>query len=253
MPTSEVGAGEILANLSIGHIVLGALVLTLLRLVLNPSRSPIARSLTELVESLVLAGVLVFLIIRPFLLQAFYIPTESMEPTLQGHEQGLNRNTGLTYPDTVHDHIFVNKLLYRLRDPQRAEIIVFRAPKEADIENGKKNENILIKRVVGIPGDEILIKDGKLYRNDQVVNEPICNATANNEPCIKDAMQVLSPPDAQYGVGPELKLQPGQYFVMGDNRNASLDSRFWGVVTRNRIIGKASFVFWPLNRMHLIH
>src|SRR5215472_14328583 len=93
MQPHEVGAGELLANLSVGYIVLAALVLTGLRLLLVPARSAPARSAAELVESLLVAGVLVFLIIRPFFLQAFYIPSESMEPTLMGHEQGYNRST----------------------------------------------------------------------------------------------------------------------------------------------------------------
>src|SRR5437016_6064086 len=112
----ELGATEILANLSIGYIVFAAFILTVVRLALAPSRGAVARSVTELVESLIIAGVLVFMIIRPFFLQAFYIPSESMEPTLMGHQ----------YPDSVHDHIFVNKLIYRLREPKRGEIIVFR-------------------------------------------------------------------------------------------------------------------------------
>ena len=238
----EAGAGEILANLSIGYIVLGALILTSFRLLLAPYRAPIARSLSELTESLLMAGVLVFLVIRPFFLQAFFIPTESMERTLQGHDKGLSR-TGVVYEDTVHDHLFVNKMIYRLRGPERGEIIVFKAPKEADVEGNHQNENILIKRLIGIPGDRILIKEGKLYRNGVEVVEPY----------IAQPMTTFDPSAAHYGVGEELTLGPGQYFVMGDNRNHSWDSRFWGVVTRDRIIGEAAFLFWPLNRIRIIH
>ena len=93
MHTQEVGAGELLASLSIGYIVLAAFVLTSIRLILAPSRTPLARSVAELAESLLLAGVLVFLIIRPFFVQAFYIPTESMETTLEGHDAGVNFGT----------------------------------------------------------------------------------------------------------------------------------------------------------------
>jgi signal peptidase I len=253
MHTQEVGAGELLANLSIGYIILAAFVLTAIRLVLVPNRGAVARSVSELAESLILAGILVFLIIRPFFMQAFFIPTESMEPTLQGHESGFNPRTGQDYGGTVHDHIFVNKFLYRFRDPRRGEIVVFRAPKEADIEGGKKNENILIKRIVGIPGDTIQVKDGKVWRNGKPVDEPVCDDRAGNEPCIKEKMQPYQSGDAQFGVDQPLKLGPREYFVMGDNRNASWDSRFWGVVTRDRIIGKASFIFWPLNRIRLVH
>src|SRR5579871_6026399 len=162
MQPQEVGAGEILANLSVGYIVLAALVLTCLRLLLVPYRAPAARSIAELIESLLIAGVLVFLIIRPFFLQAFYIPSESMEPTLMGHDQGYNRSTDTQNNEAIHDHIFVNKLIYRLRDPGSGEIIVFRAPKSADIadqQEGKPQvENVLIKRLIGVPGDTIEVK-----------------------------------------------------------------------------------------------
>jgi signal peptidase I len=253
MHSQEVGAGELLANLSIGYIVLAAFVLTTIRLILTPNRGPFARSVSELVESLILAGVLVFMIIRPFFMQAFFIPTESIEPTLQGHESGFNARTGQQYASTIHDHIFVNKLTYRLRDPRRGEIVVFRAPKEADIEGGRKNENILIKRIVGVPGDTIQVKDGAVWRDGKRISEPVCDAQASNEPCIKEKMQPYQSGDALFAVDRPLKLGPGEYFVMGDNRNASWDSRYWGVVARDRIIGEASFIFWPLNRIHFVH
>ncbi len=252
MHTQEVGAGELLANLSLGYIVLATFVLTAIRLILVPNHGSFARSVSELTESLILAGVLVFLVIRPFLLQAFFIPTESMEPTLQGHEKGFNARTGQNYPNTVHDHIFVNKLIYRFRDPNRGEIIVFKAPKDADIDGGYKNENILIKRVVGVPKDRLLVKDGKLWRNEKPVDEPTCADDTKNEPCIKEPMQPYQSGDAKYGVTEELTLGANEYFVMGDNRNASLDSRFWGVVTRDRVIGEASFVFWPFGRVRIV-
>src|SRR5437867_13107701 len=109
MHPQEIGATEMLANLSIGYVVLAAFILTAIRLVLVPSTTTFARSVAELVESLLIAGVLVFMVIRPFFVQAFFIPSESMEPTLQGHNEGYNPMTGQNYPNTIHDHIFVNK------------------------------------------------------------------------------------------------------------------------------------------------
>src|ERR1051326_50202 len=96
----EVGVTEVLANLSIGYIVMAAFILTMVRMILLPSRSQFAHSVAELVESLIIAGVLVFMIIRPFFLQAFFIPSESMEPTLQGHNAGMS-STSQTYTDSV--------------------------------------------------------------------------------------------------------------------------------------------------------
>ncbi|HEV2471786.1 MAG TPA: S26 family signal peptidase, partial [Chthonomonadales bacterium] len=145
-PATDTPASELLANLSIGTVVAIALCFTLARLALlyikAPARAggpsepaPIARGLAEIFESLIIAGVLVFLIIRPFFVQAFYIPSESMENTLLGHDAGTNILTGVTHNHTVHDHIFVNKLVYRYSEPQRGSIIVFRAPKSADGED----------------------------------------------------------------------------------------------------------------------
>lgn len=248
MPPQEIGATEWLANLSVGYVVLAALVLTVVRLALIRSRAPAARSVAELAESLLVAGVLVFLIIRPFFLQAFYIPSPSMEPTLLGHDAGDDFRTNTHYTDTVHDHIFVNKLIYRLRMPQHGDIIVFRAPKEADFENGQRYENVLIKRLIGLPGDTIEVKPDaggvmRVWRNGKPLHEPY----------LAEEMDSVQPDNARYGVGEPLKLGPGQLFVMGDNRNHSNDSRFWGPLALNRVMGKAMFIFWPPGRIRILH
>jgi signal peptidase I len=259
MQPQEVGAGEILANLSVAHIVLAALVLTVIRLALTPIKVPFARSIAELIESLLVAGVLVFLIIRPFFMQAFYIPSESMEPTLMGHEAGYNHLTGESPPTAIHDKLFVNKLIYRLRDPKREDIVVFRAPAVADMmaepEHRAPVENVLIKRLIGIPGDTIQVKPDdkgvvRVFRNGKPVDEPVCNGKDSNEPCIKEPMDPT--PSASYAVDKPLKLGPDELFVMGDNRNHSNDSRFWGPLKRDRVIGKASFIFWPLDRIRIL-
>jgi signal peptidase I len=243
MQPQEVGITEYLANLSTGTIVAVAAALTIVRALLAPLRHGLARSLAELVESLIIAGVLVFLIIRPFFLQAFYIPTESMEPTLCGHDKGVSR-TGVTYSDTCHDHIFVNKLAYRLGQPARREIIVFRAEKKADAEF-QQNENVLIKRLVAVPGDSLEIK-----RDDKGDLRFYLNGKVQDEPYLLEPMQERL--KAAYGSDGPLTLGHGQYFVMGDNRNNSNDSRFWGTVPRERIIGKAAAIFWPLRRIRLV-
>lgn len=260
MQPQEVGATEWLANLSVGYIVLAAFVLTAIRLILVPNHAPIARSIAELVESLIIAGVLVFLLIRPFFLQAFYIPSESMEPTLKGHNAGYNPGTNTNYPDTVHDQLFVNKLIYRLRDPQPGEIIVFKAEKKADREHQEQVENVLIKRLIAGPGDTIEVKpdqDGTVHvwRNDKMLNEPVANKddSCSGAPhCVREPMRDVSLNGAEYAVHGPLKLGPREFFVMGDNRNNSNDSRFWGTLPRDRIIGKAMFIFWPLSRIRII-
>jgi len=249
MHPTEIGATEWLANLSIGYVVLAAFVLTLLRLILVPNRGAFARSVAELVESLIIAGVLVFLVIRPFFLQAFFIPSESMEPTLMGHNKGLSQ-TMEEYPDTVHDHIFVNKMVYRLRDPKRGEIIVFKAEKKADksseMQGREPVENVLIKRLIAIPGDTVEVKEDETGTLRVFVNGKVLR-----ENYVKKPMQSNQQTGFATGGSP-LKLGPADLFVMGDNRNNSNDSRFWGPLPRNRVIGKAELIFWPLARIRLI-
>ncbi len=254
---AEAPPTEFLANLSVGMIGFIALVLSLVRFaLLNPTsnRPPanLARGIAEFCESILVALVLVFLLIRPFLLQAFFIPSQSMENTLLGHSAGVDG-----YTDTVNDHIFVNKLVFRYSAPQHKDIIVFRAPKDADGESRQRGlpqvENVLIKRVIGVPGDTIQVKEVEVKEGGEkkTIKAVFRNGERLIEPYTKEPMDGYpgAPPFA--GITP-LKLAPDQYFVMGDNRNNSNDSRFWGVVTRDRVIGKASFIFMPFNRMGLI-
>jgi signal peptidase I len=267
-PTSDTGVGEIFASLSVGMITLIAVALTLMRIMLlslkapRPGRPddvhPMARGLAEILESLIIAGILVFLIIRPFFVQAFFIPSESMENTLLGHDAGTNPITMSSHNDTVHDHIFVNKLVFRYSDPQHGDIIVFRAPARADAEHSdpkEKKENVLIKRLIGVPGDHILVKEASVKTNDGRTTQAYAvfrNGVQLQEPYIKEPME--SPAgSAIYGVNKELVLGPGQLFVMGDNRNDSNDSRYWGTLDKDRVIGKANFIFFPFNRIRILH
>ena len=258
----DTGASELLANLTVGHIVAIAAVLTLLRFVLLLMRPQVgtkptgahvfSRAIAEVMESLIIAGVLVFLIIRPFFVQAFFIPSESMENTLMGHSAGPN------HEDTVNDHIFVNKLVFRFSEPQREDIIVFKAPKKADSESLNEGlpqkENILIKRLIGIPGDHILVKQtevnwkGKKVKGYAVVR----NGKQLDETYIKEPMDETQQANAVHGVDKEIVLGAEELFVMGDNRNNSNDSRFWGTLERSRVIGKANLIFFPFNRMRII-
>ena len=285
---ADTGATEFLANLSIGTIVMAAFILTALRLVIlqlggafqgrhsvdpgifNGEPGPgeaWARGIAEILESLIIAAVLVFLIIRPFFVQAFFIPSESMEYTLLGHDAGQSE-TGATHTDTVHDHIFVNKLIYRFQRPQRGDIIVFKAPKSADIDHSgdRQVENVLIKRLIGLPGDKIEIKQGHVWRNGQELDE-FHNDKDKLRPgfaySIREPMDPYmesrfifgapnSPGNGKVPPGP-VTLGPHQYWVMGDNRNNSNDSRYWGPLDDNRVIGKASVIFWPLNRIRILH
>ncbi len=177
-----------------------------------PSRADELRaSVLEFVDSGLIALVLVFLVIRPFVVQAFYIPSGSMRPTL-----------------VEDDKILVSKFIYRFREPQRGDVIVFKAPPQA-----ASDEKDFIKRLVGLPGDVLEVRDGTLYVNGQPQQEPY---TA--EPPLYDM--------------PPVVVEPGKVFVMGDNRNDSNDSHTWGQLDEKRIRGKAFAVFWPVSRIGLI-
>ncbi|WP_258361057.1 signal peptidase I [Moorella sulfitireducens (nom. illeg.)] len=160
----------------------------------------------EILQSLVIAAVLA-LIIRSFLFTPFYIPSPSMEPTL--------------YPG---DRIIVNRLAYRLGEPRRGDIVVFRYP----FDPGRD----LIKRVVAVGGDTVEARDNVLYINGQP----------------QPPAEYLPPGVVYSDFGP-VKVPPGSYFMMGDNRNNSADSRVWGTLDGKLIIGKAFLVYWPINRI----
>jgi signal peptidase I len=117
--------------------------------------------------------------------------------------------------------LVVVKPYYNFTDPQRGDIIVLRPPMDSQVE--------FVKRLIGLPGDTILIKGGKVYVNDVMLNEPY----------IKEV------PLSTYG---PFTVPEGRYFVMGDNRNHSSDSRTGWTITREEIVGKAVFRYWPLNK-----
>ncbi len=253
MHPREMETGEWLAEVNFGFLVAVFLILTLIRLAaLRGSKESPGRSIAELCESLLTGGTLVFMIIRPFLFQAYFIPSESMEPTLMGHGRGVS-STGVDYSDSVHDHLFVNKWGYRIGNPAVGDIAVFKAPKAADFEHGHSLENTLIKRVVGVPGDTIYLLPTS-SRDHCIL---IRNGIPVDEPFINEPMRFPQPDANEDGVATNattrpFTLGPGQYFMMGDNRNHSNDSRYWGIVTRDRFVGVAAFRFWPFSRIGLI-
>jgi signal peptidase I len=167
----------------------------------RPSRK--GGGLLEFLVICLIAFVLVFGLVRPFVVEAFYIPSESMVPTL-----------------AVGDRVFVNKFIYRFHEPQRGDVVVFKG-----VEGG---EDDLIKRVVGLPGDEVEVRDGTLYVNGQLQQEPYVNGDL--------------PDRSSYG---PTTVPKGKVFAMGDNRADSRDSRFFGPVPFESIEGEAFVTFWP--------
>ena len=165
----------------------------------------------EFLVILVVAFALVFGVVRPFVLEAFYIPSESMVPTL-----------------LVGDRVFVNKFVYRFWEPERGDIIVFRSV--------EGEEEDLIKRVIGAPGDRVAVINGVLHVN----GEP------QEESYVRDGRPL------EEGVYSRTNLSEGEVFAMGDNRSNSRDSRFFGPVPIENIEGEAFFRFWPPWRMGLL-
>jgi signal peptidase I len=175
----------------------------------------------ENIEAVVIAVVLA-LFIRTFVIQAYKIPSGSMLETIQ-----------------LGDHILVNKFIYGIKipfihktlihitNPKRGDIIVFIPPNDPDKD--------YIKRVIGIPGDVIEIKNKQLYRNGKLVKEPyVMHTDPNVYP------RSFGPRD---NFGP-VTVPPGHLFMMGDNRDSSLDSRYWGFASLNMVEGKALIIYW---------
>lgn len=203
------------------HLIYLIYLLVLFRLVshLSPqliSKAATRRSTHETIDSIVYAGVAALVLIH-FVVRSFYIPSGSMIPTL-----------------LVNDYILVNELEYTFSRPMRGDIAVFRPP---DSYEGDKPD--LIKRVIGIEGDVIEVKEGKLWRNGVQIDEP----------------WVKEPIDGQWPLPGEPKhvVKPGCCFMMGDNRNNSSDSRVFGDVPLQNYVGRAVVIFWPPSRMGLLH
>lgn len=149
-----------------------------------------------------------FLFLQTFVVQGFVIEGACMEPELESREK-----------------IMVNKFIYNFREPHVGEVVVFEYPLDPNKD--------FVKRVVGVPGDKIEIKNGFLYRNDVRVREDYV-------------------PEYIFGrYGPKVVPQD-KLCVMGDNRNSSHDSRSWGLLERSKLKGRAEFRFWPLNNFGVV-
>ncbi len=190
-----------------------------------------------------LAAVLVTgLFIITFVVQAFEIPSSSMENTL-----------------LIGDHVFVNRIqfapktswmgpLLPYRGVRRGDIVVFLAPCEPGL--------YVVKRIMGVPGDRIHLRNGVVYRNGEELKEQYVNHTQDGPNPYRDNFPAV-PPSESYNVypcwepelakhiqGDDLVVPPGRFFAMGDNRDVSLDSRYWGFIPQENIIGRPMFIYW---------
>jgi signal peptidase I len=192
-----------------------------------------------------LAAVLVTgLFIITFVVQAFEIPSSSMENTL-----------------LIGDHVFVNRIsfaprtswvgpLLPYREVRRGDIVVFLHPDAA------YTGTYVVKRIMGVPGDRIHLRNGEVYRNGEKLNEPYVfhdrddpfDAYRNNFPAVPPDDPNISPTwqaDLPSHIeGGDLVVPPGHFFAMGDHRGVSLDSRYWGFIPQENIIGRPMFIYW---------
>jgi signal peptidase I len=163
----------------------------------------------------VIISLAIIIPVRYFLIQPFYVKGASMEPSFHDHE-----------------YLIINEIAYRLYQPQRGDIVVFRYPRDPS--------QYFIKRIIGLPGEKVKIKDGKVY----VFNDQHPNGIILSE-------DIYLPEDIQTinSAKTEFDLADDEFFVLGDNREASLDSRRFGPVPRRLIIGKAWVRGWPLDKI----
>jgi len=300
-PSGLMGVVDSLARTSLTSIFWFVLGATVLRVALHPwlkNTRPHLRSgpyvvgkfFNELLDAVIYAGIFVFFVIRPFFLQTFYIPSGSMQTTMR-----------------ENDYVIVNKLIYRYTEPQRGDIIVFKPPVRA-LPPGQKMTDY-IKRLIGVPGDTIEIRNRVLYRNGQPVTEDYkhyTTITSRVPPIYRDLtpqelaaepatdfklVQVgseyvpvqyqsqLANPQRMFGIGvaddyildtlaqkfgksPEqmnqellsakpVEIPKGWYLMMGDNRNGSFDSRGWGLIKREQIVGRSDAIWMPISRWRM--
>jgi signal peptidase I len=315
-----------LAELPIVSIVWFVGFLTAARLGLLKLSTKVPRAVTELVEAILITCVVVVLVIQPFVVKAYYIPTGSMRPTL-----------------IDNDHILVNRFLFRMQAPQHGDVVVFNAPPQALILGGEipdpSNPTDYIKRLIGLPGDTISVKagtitiNGRMFTHDavrpyfglstdrdsldqqhvkfvengvdiydgvkwthytpsevtaKIVGAPTAAITFSPGYVVRNGQRLDEPyiaedPDynlrlAQNGdvvissdagtlvngyipdvtqlihddMAPPGRIPPGEVMVMGDNRNDSNDSSLWGLLTEDRLVGRAGFIFYPFARTHAI-
>lgn len=169
-------------------------------------KSFIKEMLTVIVTAFILA-----MILRTFVVEGRIIPSGSMLPTLQ-----------------IQDRVMVNKFIYYFKDPQRGDIVVFSPPEAIN------SDQDYIKRVIGLPGETVEIKEGKVFINDKPLIEPYLPEIMN------------------YEFGPVV-VPENSLLVLGDNRNHSFDSHLWNAwLTQDRLKGKAFMVYWPINHIDLL-
>jgi signal peptidase I len=173
----------------------------------------------------IVGAIAIVLAIKAWVVNPYRIPSSSMEPTLHCARPGAGCEARFS------DRVLANRFIYRFRSPHRGEIVVFKTPPLAKTRCGAGGT--FVKRLIGLPGETWQEKNGFIYINGQRLDEPY-----------------VKPDRRDTGTSyPRRKIPPGMYFMMGDNRTQSCDSREWGPVPRKNLIGPVFFVYWPPNRI----
>jgi signal peptidase I len=169
----------------------------------------------------VVTAIALAIAVQSFVVKPFLVPSSSMADTIVPGQR-----------------VLVDRMIYDFRPVHRGDIIVFRRP--------ELTNELLIKRVVGLPGDLLAVHNGHLFVNGVQQNESFVDKLDGaTEPTAPADIYTGGLPDAPWSLSHPFRVPPGQYFVMGDNRTDSEDSRYWGTVPRSAIIGQAFFSYWP--------
>lgn len=170
--------------------------------------------LLDLAQSFIIALV-IFVVVYNFVAQPHRVRGDSMLPNFQSEE-----------------YLLTEKLSYQFGEPHRGDVVVLQYPENPNVD--------FIKRIIGLPGETLLLEDGHVYINGTLLEEPYLptSTTTSGNGVIRQGMPYDIP--------------QGEYVVMGDNRTRSSDSRTWGTVPRNLIIGKAFFVYWPIDNFGIV-
>jgi len=172
-------------------------------------------------------AVVIVFALKAWVVNPYRIPSSSMEPTLHCARPAPGCEARYS------DRVLANRFVYHFRDPKRGEIIVFRTPPLAQVRCGAGGT--FVKRLIGLPGEVVSERDGFVYINGARLDEPYIK---------KDRRDFSS--------YPARRIPKGNYFMMGDNRQSSCDSRRWGTVPRANIIGKVFAIYWPPQRLRIM-
>jgi signal peptidase I len=180
----------------------------------------------------ILGAILIVLAIKQWVINPYRIPSSSMEPTLHCAPRGVEGCLAAGGLFNGSDRVLACRICYDLWSPKRGDVVVFNTPPAAL--NACGMGGVYVKRLIGLPGDTWSERDGYVYIDGKRLDEPYL------DPKFRDRLSY-----------PAKKIPPGQYFMMGDNRAGSCDSRKWGTVPRNNLIGKVVATYWPPARLSI--